>query len=111
MRKILLSMSAVLLYMSAQGQTVFSEDFDGIGGPTAGGAGPIHSPQDGYFVMLITALLQQTYLTSMNHGNVAKILTLMFLTRLHSVLPGTLLQVLPMTGCGHHPLPFSRTQF
>lgn len=37
-------MSAVLLYMSAQGQTVFSEDFDGIGGPTAGGAGTYTFP-------------------------------------------------------------------
>lgn len=37
-------MSAVLLYMSAQGQTIFSEDFDGINGPTAGGAGTYTFP-------------------------------------------------------------------
>lgn len=44
MKKIILSATAILLFFAAQSQVIFSEDFDGIGGPTAGGAGTYSFP-------------------------------------------------------------------
>ncbi|HLP18667.1 MAG TPA: T9SS type A sorting domain-containing protein [Chitinophagales bacterium] len=46
MKRILQLVLAILVLFTpyAQGQTIFSEDFDGVGGPTAGGAGTYSFP-------------------------------------------------------------------
>jgi len=44
MKKILLFSIALMTILSAKAQTIFSEDFDGISGPTAGGAGTYTFP-------------------------------------------------------------------
>lgn len=44
MRKIYLTLSALFLLGGLQAQIIFQEDFDGIGGPTAGGAGTYSFP-------------------------------------------------------------------
>lgn len=44
MKKITLSLTAFFLCFAAHSQVIFSEDFDGIGGPTAGGAGTYSFP-------------------------------------------------------------------
>jgi hypothetical protein len=44
MKKLVLSSIALLSFFSAQSQVIFNEDFDGIAGPTAGGAGTYNFP-------------------------------------------------------------------
>ena len=44
MKKLILFSVALLAVFSAKAQIIFSEDFDGIGGPTAGGAGTYTFP-------------------------------------------------------------------
>lgn len=44
MKRLLLTLTALLTFFGAQSQVIYSEDFDGIGGPTAGGAGTYTFP-------------------------------------------------------------------
>ena len=76
---------------------LFYEDFDNVGGPTAGGAGTYSFPPAGYCAMWIIFLPIRLLVISTKPGKEEGIFHLMWVILSPLVHPGILRQELPMT--------------